>query len=398
MRCTFLFIGTMALATACGDPGRSGLPTAQDVVPTPGDYVAVDLSILANPNPSGGVAGMAWDINDLGQVVGQTQAADGTSHAFLFNGVMRDLGTLGGDSSVAYDVNELGHVAGRSKNAAGEWRAFLWDGTAMRDLGSAYLRPYLNDNDQAAWTGVTADGSLHAFLWDNGTLRDLGTLGGPSSFVNALGDQGQVIGISRVDSTYRQHGFRWADGVMTDLGRLEPHAINTSGWIVGLSPWADTIPPYPVFATLLHGDSALNLGTLPGHYESSASAVNGRGEIAGISVSSWGGDFYYPFVWQDGVMRALDPAYPSAFHQRVVAINDNGFVIGHRPVNPHAYQATVWAPDGTGQNLGTLGGEGSDATAINEQGVVVGWATTASNNQMRAVLWMPLSIQVVAVR
>ena len=64
----------------------------------------------------GGTSSSARDINDLGQVVGESQIAGDTEmHAFLFtNGEMKDLGTLGGTMSTACGINNKGEVVGYS--------------------------------------------------------------------------------------------------------------------------------------------------------------------------------------------------------------------------------------------------------------------------------------------
>jgi probable HAF family extracellular repeat protein len=53
------------------------------------------------------------DINDAGDIVGESLAADGTSHAFFgpFGGPMIDLGPIAG-GSVAYGLNNAGQVVG----------------------------------------------------------------------------------------------------------------------------------------------------------------------------------------------------------------------------------------------------------------------------------------------
>ncbi|HEV8265121.1 MAG TPA: hypothetical protein VGQ06_09225 [Gemmatimonadales bacterium] len=352
-----------------------------------------------------------------------------------------DLGTLGGAFAMADQINALGHVAGRSQNTAGEYRAFLWDGSVMQDLGPVIFncgrcgdRVRLNDNDQVAWTGPTTDGSTHAFLWDNGAVTDLGTLGGTFSRAAALNNLGQVVGTSAVDST-SSHAFLWQDGVMTDLGTLggassgataindngqivgtstlaagsslehaflwqdgamtdlgslggrsSAVAINKAGWIVGES-WTGTSWP-PSYAVLWRGGEMINLGTLPGDLFSTSVAVNAHGEIAGISYKYDSGDYRDPFVWKARVLMPLDPAYPRHYWQHVAAMNDDGVVVGHRYVNSHAHQGTVWEADGVGQDLGTLGGEQSDAIDINTSGMLVGWASTESG-ETHAVLWRP---------
>ena len=60
-------------------------------------------------------------------------APDG--HAFILeDGVLTDLGTLGGTRSLARDVNELGQVAGESFTGGSFGGAFLWEDGVRNDM------------------------------------------------------------------------------------------------------------------------------------------------------------------------------------------------------------------------------------------------------------------------
>ncbi|MDX9702083.1 MAG: DUF3466 family protein [Candidatus Auribacterota bacterium] len=80
----------------------------------------------------------AWDINDHGQVVGQSQTSiPGEYHAFLYeNGVMKDLGTVSnGTSSYAKAINNSGLIVG-DVWVSGRNHAFLYVNGEMIDLNS----------------------------------------------------------------------------------------------------------------------------------------------------------------------------------------------------------------------------------------------------------------------
>lgn len=166
-------------------------------------------------------------INESNIIVGESDTSSGR-HAVRFelDGSITDLGTLGGDWSRATDINENGDIVGQSKNAEGNWRAFvIHAGKSMVDLGtlggkeSSAVR--INNKGQIVGSAQTADGDSHAYLWSAGTMTDLGTFeGGTYSAALGINDHGVVVGTSNAkSSSYR--AFVWyCEGPIRNLGPI----------------------------------------------------------------------------------------------------------------------------------------------------------------------------------
>jgi len=204
----------------------------------------IDLGTLGEIFPGFSFSG-ANDINELGQIVGESSTPGG-SHAVLWTptGSIVDLGTLGGSQSSAWAINEGGQVVGRSDTADGDQHAFLWtQADGMVDLGtlggSTSSALDINEAGQVVGRAATANGDEHAFLWTKaGGMIDLGTLGAPGSRSQAEGinDAGQVVGLFNDND---DHAFYWTPaGGMIELPTLTgiesgARAINNGGQIAG---------------------------------------------------------------------------------------------------------------------------------------------------------------------
>src|SRR6185436_15642508 len=127
-------------------------------------YTIVDLGTL------GGAESRAFDLNDQGQVIGESVTPAGELHAFLWEaGTLTDLGTLGGGLSSAAALNERGQVIGVSSTAAADGHAFLWRRGVMTDLELPYRVSDIKNSGRIV--GATAE--VHAFVWLGGQVTDL---------------------------------------------------------------------------------------------------------------------------------------------------------------------------------------------------------------------------------
>lgn len=303
-----------------------------------------------------------------------------------------NLASLGGTSSVGFSVNDRGWVTGRSN---------------------------LPGNQQR-----------HATLWRNGALADLDTLGGANSAVlwPVKNVRGIVSGIAQTDEPdpYNEKwscgfffpaatgrgthclGFRWRNGVMTPLPTLGgTHGFATGTNNLGQTAgWAENTVHDPTcespqvfqFRAVVWGPggSMRQLRPLRGDTVTAATGLNDFGRVVGISgiCDQAAGRFsaIHMVVWDHGGLPRDIGDFGGVAWNTPMALNEQGVVVGFAnasaasgaDLDPRAF---VWTETGGLRHLDALPGDvTSQATGINEWGQVVGQSCDAAG-ACHGVLW-----------
>jgi probable HAF family extracellular repeat protein len=282
------------------------------------------------------------------------------------NKVIVDLGTLGGES-IGLAINSAGIVTGvsyLSSDPDAGVRAFRYaDGVGMINVGAL---PHSNMsfgygiNNGGLIVGPSlvdenGDTEPHGFLAsDTLVLTDLGSLGGGDTIASDINDVEQVTGQSWTHNN-RSHAFLWTSGSMRDLGTLGGNnsvgrSINFCGRVAGESE--NGIDQTTRAFRFSETEGMVDLGTLGG-INSSAYGINDSGQIVGESDTG--------------------PIVRSRVRTRGFSFFDT-----------HAF---LWTEDAGMSDLGHLGGGTSRATAISNDGTVVGWSTRI-NGSNYAFSWI----------
>jgi probable HAF family extracellular repeat protein len=170
---------------------------------SPGDHFSVARAI----NNRGQIGGNSGPVNSEPQIPPQ--------RGFRWeNGAMTDLGNLGSEFTIVIGMNNRGDVVGESDRADGERHAFLWRHGAMTDLGTlggAYSSGWsVNRHDQVVGTSVLANSQPHAFLWHDGVMTDLNTLipadsGWVLTIARSVNGSGEIVGSGTING--QTHAF-----------------------------------------------------------------------------------------------------------------------------------------------------------------------------------------------
>jgi probable HAF family extracellular repeat protein/autotransporter-associated beta strand protein len=314
----------------------AGIATIASGATAPYSYEVIDLSTLLGSGSSS-----AFDINNMGQVIGQapggafvydpgattpvTYLSDatatlkainnngqavgvGSAGAFVYSCLTKSMVTLDSRIIVPNGINDSGLVTGYGSfvvDSCGNHstRGFIDDHGSITVLGT--LSPASNTdpnfiskayaiNNGGQVVGEASCGTYNikdAFLTQGGQMINLGTLGGATSTANAINDSGQVVGLAATLSL-GNHPFVYRNGSMADLANIifnscqatSANDINNFGQVVGAAmglAGGSTVYLYDGAMTDLN--TVVNTS---GYRIYTASAVNDLGQIAAIGVSN----------------------------------------------------------------------------------------------------------------
>ena len=276
----------------------------------------------------------------------------------------------------------------------------------------------------------------HPHQFHHYQLVDVGTFGGPQSWMfspgaartGLLNNQGTLTGSAdtlAVDpycfwspDCFVAHGFRWQEGTKTDLGVLpggigsQVNWISANGLMAGISDNGQQDPLNPAFpqvhAVVWEHGAMTDLGNLPeGGYDTWATAVNSRGEIAGQAyntipdINSLFGYGYQSraFYWTNGVMQDLGTLGPGT-QAMAGLINERGHVVGwsytSSIANPtcagiSSFTLTtdsfIWDPRDGMKDIGGLGGACTLANDLNDKGQIIGGSSLPGDTNVHPFVW-----------
>jgi probable HAF family extracellular repeat protein len=310
-----------------------------------------------------------------GDAVGSRSVGDAPRYRVL------DLGVVAPGTDTVLSVNEDGVVAVTEPGPRGLPRAFLWNDGKRTELPlpSGYQVSVAAAIAGDRCVGFVADAAdprrRRAVVWEGGAVREVATPGAGRSMARAISSLGAVAGEAQTAGPDgATHGFVAQGDRVTDIGLLEKgnfssaSGVNGRGQVVG---GANVISDGKSHAILYENGILRDLGLLPGGTRSQARAINDKGVIVGWSDTN---DGLHPFLYRDGKMQdlgTLGDAPSSAWD-----INSRSQVVGGSAVNERIFHAFLWQ-EGKMTDLNTLlppksGWTLRMAQGINERGQIVG--------------------------
>ena len=325
--------GKAALLIAVAGLAQPALATAQ--------YDIVNIGNLGDPMI------LAYDMNNLGQVVGSARTPAGTFHPFYFDGeTLYDLNVelgLVDKTGSAFAINDNGVIVGQAPLPPENFVTyFVYDQQTVTNL-SASTTTYLATNSSSikdinnSGVIVGAHNSQALILTPNGTGYDMSYTGLPglTSWGTAINEANQVAGFSRTDGPSDDQAFLFDGQQVINLDTIAGYTSAT-----GL---ADPAEPGLQPTVVGHGydgsktiawkaDSSglSDLGNL-GYAYANAFDVNNTGQAVGYSGTTSGYSSRAAALFVDGQainLNTLIPADSGWFLQEAHKISDSGIIMG----------------------------------------------------------------------
>jgi uncharacterized membrane protein len=252
----------------------------------------------------------------------------------------------------------------KTSTIALSWAATGGAATRLKPL-SGSINARADDINDTGWVAGTSmrnifDAQPSATLWRNGKPTDLGA--GQSSRVAALNNAGWVLGgrpIKIASNYYVTQNFLWHDnkievlplpaGWQSPQDSMNCDGLSDAGAV--LCSWRQSETPErpETQGTLLWQNGKFTFLSHPDHQFIDSQVISANGLVAGRVYNP-----YQPadlFIWRDGqpaVTVLANATFSGNRHvETVVAVNDNGAVLGWWEPTPGAYRTYgVWTATG----------------------------------------------------
>lgn len=223
-------------------------------------------------------------------------------------------------------------------------------------------------------------------------FKHIPSLGGNYAYGRDINQHGHIVGDSYLADNKTQHAFLYQDNQTTDIdhpifdNQCIANAINANNLIVGqFKSIKAQHPHYQAFAYDAHHKTITILGSA-NHSSSFANDVNDNGLVVGYGVTSENNNAaFIAFADQQNSARQLGTL--GGNHSVASAINNATHVVGYSAVNDLDTHAFIYHQEKM-HSLGTLGGASSFAYDINEKGIIVGSAYN-TDGEDHAFLYNP---------
>lgn len=292
----------------------------------------------------------ATGINDAGEMCGGYNICGGVAHSVIWfsTGAVTELRvTVNGEFPSPSDLNlqaeAVGNLSGQSLPLP---LAFLYTKGTTFNLGtlrgdtSSEAFAIANNGRIIGYSTGCSPCHYDAVVWENGVATALELPMGPNRIAYDISDSGEFIcGWMGVDPNphFGASAFIWRNGIVFDLGNplpgsggTEARGVNNYGQACGSAHFSKKFPKAYSRAFFWSDGMMHDIGVLSGYEHSFGYDLNDIGQVLGRCQDDTGvGE---PFIWQNGVMQALEDLIPPELNLsnlNVWDINNAGQIAGY---------------------------------------------------------------------